>query len=517
MIRAKLAALTTATVFLSSAANAAIISASEVYRTAALTGQTSEINAYDAVTRRLFVAAGPVVDVLNAITGARISQITLPAGLGTVNSVAIKNGVLAIAVEATTKTNAGSVVIYNTSNLAAPVRTVAVGALPDMLTFTPDGSRILVANEGEPNSYNQATSIDPEGSVSIINVATGAVQTAGFGGFTAAGLRAQNVRIFGPNASAAQDLEPEYITVSKDGSKAFVTLQENNAIAIVDVATATVSNIVSLGFKNHGLAGNGLDASDRDSINGNIRTYANVLGMYQPDAIASFEVGGKTYLVTANEGDARDYTGFNEEVRLRAATTDATFNPADRLDAAAGRLTITNTPGVANPVAGAAYAFGARSFTIWDENGALVFDSGDSIEQIIKAQFPSLWDDGRSDNKGPEPEGVEIGMIDGRTFLFVGLERTNNILAFDITDWRPDNQAISFAGNIFATGLVGPEGFKFIGASESWDGNSYLSVSNEVGGGTALFQLTTIPEPATLSLMGLGLAGLGWARRKRTA
>jgi YVTN family beta-propeller protein len=515
MIRNTLSAILLSTTFLCVNAQAAVISATEVYRTSALTGQTSEINAYDPITKRIFVAAGPVVDVLNAVTGARISQITLPTGLGVVNSVAVKNGVLAIAVEATTKTNNGSIVIYNTSNLAAPARTVTVGALPDMLTFTPDGSRILVANEGEPNSYNQATSIDPEGSVSVINVATGAVQTAGFGSYTAAALRAQNVRIFGPNASAAQDLEPEYITVSKDGSKAFVTLQENNAIAIIDVATATVSNIVSLGFKNHGLAGNGLDASDRDSINGNIRTYANVLGMYQPDAIASFEVGGKTYLVTANEGDARDYTGFGEEVRLRAATTDANFTPADRLDAAAGRLTITNAPGVASPVAGAAYAFGARSFSIWDETGALVFDSGDTIEQTIKSLFPALWDDGRSDNKGPEPEGVEVGMIDGRTFLFVGLERTNNILAFDITDWRPDNKAISFAGNIFATGLIGPEGFKFIGASESWDGNSYIAVSNEVSGTTALFQLTAIPEPASLALMGIGLAGFGLMRRKQ--
>jgi hypothetical protein len=517
MKRSLLGALLSSAIFCSANGMAAAISATEIYRTAALTGQTSEINAYDAATKRIFVAAGPVVDVLNAVTGARISQITLPTGLGVVNSVAIKNGVLAIAVEATIKTNTGSVVIYNTSNLAAPVRTVAVGALPDMLTFTPDGSRILVANEGEPNSYNQASSIDPEGSVSIITVATGVVQTAGFGSFNAPALRTQNVRIFGPNATAAQDLEPEYITVSKDGSKAFVTLQENNAIAIVDVASATVTNVVSLGFKNHGLAGNGLDASDQDSIKGNIRTYANILGMYQPDAIASFEVGGKTYLVTANEGDARDYTGFAEEVRLRAATTDATFSPADRANTAAGRLNITNSVGIANPDSGAVYAYGARSFSIWDENGALVFDSGDSIEQLIKTQFPSLWDDGRSDNKGPEPEGVDIGMIDGRTFLFIGLERTSNILAFDITDWRPGNQTISFAGNIFATGLIGPEGFKFIGASESWDGNSYIAVSNEVSGTTALFQLTAIPEPATLALMGFGLAGLGFARRKQTA
>jgi DNA-binding beta-propeller fold protein YncE len=519
MIRLSLVALLLASSSIAFTAQAAIISATEVYRTAALSGQTSEINAYDPITKRIFVAAGPVVDVLDAATGARISQLIMPAGSGTVNSVAVKNGVLAIAVEAPVKTNNGTVVMYNTNSLSTPTRTVTVGALPDMLTFTPDGNRILVANEGEPSSYNQATSIDPEGSISVINVTSGVVQNAGFGSFNASSLRSSSVRIYGPNASAAQDLEPEYITVSKDGSKAFVTLQENNAIAIVDLAgTPTVTSVIPLGFKNHGLAGNGLDASDRDSISGNIRTYNGLFGMYQPDAIASFEVAGKTYLVTANEGDTRDYTGFNEEVRLRAGTTDSSFTPTDRVDSAAGRLIITNTVGINTPAANSAYVPGARSFSIWDENGSLVFDSGDAIEQLIKTQFPALWDDTRSDNKGPEPESVEIGEIDGMRFLFVGLERTNNILVFDITSWNPGNQDISFAGNIFASGMVGPEGIRFISASESWDGRAYLAVSNEVSANTGLFALTAISEPASMALFGLGLAGLLAARRRpRTA
>lgn len=206
-----------------------------------------------------------------------------------------------------------------------------------MVTFTSDGSHLLVANEGEPNSYNQPDSVDPEGSISVIAVSglnptssslTRSVSTADFKSYNAqdAQLRNAGVRIFGPNASVAQDLEPEYITVSADSKTAYVTLQENNAIAIVDIASKTVTAIKPLGFKDHSLAGMGMDVSDEDGgTNTNSGSPAikigpvPVKGMYLPDAIASYTVGGQTYLITANEGDARaDWPGFNEETRVRA-------------------------------------------------------------------------------------------------------------------------------------------------------------------------------------------------------
>ena len=144
------------------------------------------------------------------------------------------------------------------------------------------------------------------------------VRTAGF----SASIPQENsssTRVFGPNATITKDLEPEYITVSHDSKTAWVTLQENNAIAMLDIPSATFTKIVGLGFKDHLLPANKLDASDRDvpgSSNSGIINIRNwpVLGMYQPDSIASYRVKGKTYLVTANEGDARDYTGFSEEV-----------------------------------------------------------------------------------------------------------------------------------------------------------------------------------------------------------
>jgi hypothetical protein len=273
----------------------------------------------------------------------------------------------------------------------------------------------MVANEGEPNSYGLADSVDPEGSISVITVNRGgtpSVATADFRAFNGQedALRAQGVRIYGPNASAAQDLEPEYITVSADGSTAYVTLQENNAVAIVDIARATVSAIKPLGYKDHSLAGMGMDVSDEDGgSNTNSGTPAikiapvRVKGMYLPDAIASYTSGGKTYLVTANEGDARaDWPGFNEETRVRAFCS-AGLDPSVFADAAnqildsnLGRLRITSTPNGGSTGKNASgqcnelYSFGGRSFSIWDSTVSRVYDSGDEMEQRTQALANAL-------------------------------------------------------------------------------------------------------------------------------
>src|SRR5690606_26345835 len=147
---------------------------------------------------------------------------------------------------------------------------VEVGALPDMVTFTPDGRYALVANEGEPDSYNDAEgvpSIDPEGSISVIDISdirNPVERKAGFASFNGQEevLRARGIRMNGPNASVGQDMEPEYITVSADSKTAYVTLQENNAIAVVNIANAAVTALHPLGYKDHGVAGAGMDVSN---------------------------------------------------------------------------------------------------------------------------------------------------------------------------------------------------------------------------------------------------------------
>ncbi|OAI09248.1 choice-of-anchor I family protein [Methylomonas methanica] len=499
----------------------------------------SEIVSYDAANNRLWVAGTDAnqanigqggIDVLD-MNGNLLQSISTGA-LGGINSVAVKNGQAAIALTAPTKTDAGLVRFYNAADYTLQ-QSVTVGANPDAVTYTPDGSRLLVANEGEPSSYLVGPSGDPEGSVSIINTNTFAVQTAGFSAYNgaAAALKASGVRLTGPNASVAQDLEPEYIAVSQDGTKAFATLQEANSVAVIDIASATVTDIKALGLKDHSLAGNGLDVSDRDgagtaALKGNIQNW-NVMGMYMPDGIASFSKDGNQYYVTANEGDSReDWPGGLEEVRVGSATIDPILDAA--MDAAHGtdwqtnndklnRLTVSKSGDTDNDGdLDQLQVFGARSFSILDANGTMVFDSGDKLEQTIKAliaanpgnaAFEALWDDGRSDNKGPEPESAVVGKVDGRDLLFLGLERSNAVMVWDLTDLNSP----AFLDMLFTGGDVGPEGLSFFSNAQG----SYLAVANEVSETTSLYKVSAVPVPGAVWLFGSALLGLIGMKRGR--
>ena len=498
---------------------------------------SAEITAYDPLSKRLFVVNGALtsIDVLNFSNPAAptlistISAASIGAGLANINSVAVFNGVVALAVEASPKTSNGVVAWIRASDLTV-LGTDTVGALPDMLTFTPDGRHLLVANEGEPNSYGQPDSVDPVGSVSVIALsglgpnATGAtllrtVSSAGFDAFNsqAASLRTAGVRIFGPGASVAQDLEPEYIAVSADSRTAYVTLQENNAVAIVDIASKRITDIKPLGFKNHSLAGMGMDVSDEDGgLNTNSGTPAvkiapvPVKGMYQPDAIASYSVGGQTYLITANEGDAREHTGFAEDQRVRAFCGAPGLDPTvfgdaanQVLDSNLGRLTVTTVPNGGNTAKNGAgqctelYSFGARSFSIWNSALTRVFDSGDELERrtqslpnvAFNASNSNNTLDGRSTSKGPEPEGVTVATFGGKTFAFIGLERVGGVMVYDVSNPAAPSFATYLNSRTEATGDRGPEGLTFIRASDSPNGQPLLVVGNETSGTTAVLQI----------------------------
>lgn len=489
------------------------------YRTGLYEQGGAEITAYDPATKRLFfvnagIAAITVLDLRDPANPQRIAEIPTTSN---VNSVAVSKGLVAAAVEGPSKTDPGTALFFKSDFKAGhPVSlsSVPVGSLPDMITFTPDGKTALVANEGEPNDEY---TIDPEGSISIIDLKHGlrhlsarSVKTIGFTDFNVGGSRADElpdeVRIFGPNASVAQDIEPEYIAVDAQGRYAYVTLQENNAVAVIDIQRAKVSRILALGFKDHSKCGQGLDASDRDG--GVHIDMWPVNGMYLPDAIATFSRHGRTYFATANEGDTRDWDGFSEEKRVKDLTLDSTAFPDRatlRTDAQLGRLKVTSTLGDADGDGKreALYSFGTRSFSIFNAYGHLIFDSGDDFERITAELLPTGFNsdnaennsfDSRSDDKGPEPEAITIGEVGKHTYAFIGLERIGGIMVYDISRPRDSRfvqylNARDFSGDAEqdTAGEMGPESLVFVPAKQSPNGKNLVIAGSEISGSVAIY------------------------------
>ncbi|WGO98654.1 choice-of-anchor I family protein [Saccharophagus degradans] len=547
----------------------------------------AEIVAYDAATEQVFVvnANSGMVDVLDISEpslpvlvssldlgtdiAAALSSVASADALGAANSVAVKNGVVAVAVEASNKQANGYIAFYQADGTF--LSAVEAGALPDMVTFSPDGNKVLAANEGEPNGDY---SVDPEGSVTVVDISAGVASVTStnvthitFTDFNVGGSRenelGNDVRISSKSASVAQDLEPEYIAVSADSQTAWVALQENNALVEIDLADNSISAILGLGYKNHAILGNELDASNKDdSIN---ITNWPVRGLFMPDSIDAYQFGGVNYLITANEGDGREYLtdvadesactaagGFDfddgdcfhylDEIRLKdIEDTGATVNLDDLArfapdfdtlaeDENLGRIKIVANMGVSGcdtdtfattgqPSTGceyeALYTYGARSFSIWNaETGDLVFDSGSDFERITAQRLGDEFNasndenggDDRSDDKGPEPEAIEIAQIGGKTYAFIGLERVGGIMAYDIThpesarfvqyintrDFSVDIEDLVDGGDFSAVGDLGPESILFIAAEDSPSGVALLVVGNEVSGTTAIFEVNLV-------------------------
>lgn len=453
----------------------------------------AEITAFDSETDRLFAVNNGTenkIDVLDMSNPALVTVIKsismLPYG-GYVNSVAVSNGKLAAAIESTNKQAAGKIVVFNTSTYAE-IKSINVGALPDMVTFSPDGKYIISANEGEPsNDYLN----DPEGSVSIIKVADYSVTTLNFASFESqlASLASKGFRIFGPGKNFVKDIEPEYVTVSDDSRTAYVTLQENNAIAEIDLMTASIKKITPLGFKDYSLAANAIDVSDRDSKI-EFATFAKVFGVYMPDAIAFFNYNGTPYLFTANEGDSREYTAFTEMKRVKDVSLDATNFPTAttlKTDAVLGRLNVTTTLGDTDGDGDfdALYSLGSRSFSVWNATtGSQVFDSKNELD--IKAKDLAIYDDGRSDDKSVEPESVTIGRVGSKSIAIIGLERADAFAIYDIT--IPTAPVFI---KMYKTGDA-PEGLLFIPASKSPINQSLIVTSNEGDGTIKIYKTTKL-------------------------
>lgn len=482
-------------------------------------------------------------------TNLTVTDITLPeevdgVTLGSLTSIAISGDLMAVAVPADTKTDNGYVLFYNGLDSSSPVflDQVEVGALPDMVTFTPDGGKVLVANEGEPSSDY---TVDPEGSISVINIlASGepeeSASTIGFTDFNDEQETLLSQGMMFPNPSGrtingveiattvAQDLEPEYITATND--IAYVSLQENNGIAVVDLEDLSVE-IVGLGVKSW--SGLNIDIQEDGSVS--FGQYEGLYGVYQPDTIANYTWKDATFVVTANEGDAREYffdaddedacltagglefdeddgcLAYLDEVKVEDLTAEANSELATlQANGEADDLRVTIGMGDADGDGeyDAAYAYGARSFTIWDQNGLVVFDSGDDFERITASVHGELFNNGddenegdsRSENKGPEPEALTVGVVGDRTYAFIGTERMGGIFVYDVTNPYDVEFSEYIINRDLTEGLdaddgigdLAPESLVFVSADDSATGVPLLLVGNEVSGTVTVWQITEL-------------------------
>ena len=509
------------------------------FETGVFDDSAAEIVAHDPATQRVLVinAQAKTVDILDisnprkpVLAGTIDVSDNIPDS-GGVNSVAVHGGLIAVAVENDDKQANGWAAFYDADGTY--INHVEAGALPDAIVITGDGDFALTANEGEPSADY---SVDPEGSITVIDLRDGAANaTARTADFTAFNDDPpEGVRISGPGASVAQDLEPEFIAISENNRTAYVTLQENNAVAVVRIARAFVEAIVPLGNKDHSIEGNGLDASNRDD-GINIKPWP-VLGTYMPDSIAWLKTGGMRVLVTANEGDGREYIyetdqatceaagheyddgdciSWLDEARVGDVELDPTVFPDAaelQLDENLGRIKMLVTEGDTDGDGDydEIHTYGARSLTFWNLDGTIAADTGDDIEQAVAMMLPDDFNstndengsfDDRSDDKGPEPEGVTVGKVGGRWYAFVGLERVGGIMAFDVSDPKAPAFAAYLNNRDFAAGQddlenglagdLGPEGIIFIKPKDSplKSQRPILVVGNEVSGTTTLYQV----------------------------
>ncbi|SFM29037.1 choice-of-anchor I family protein [Salibacterium qingdaonense] len=508
-----------------------VLNAAQIAQYDSMAGEGgAEIMAYDTASEKAFVTNGAEasIDIVHVSslgeqdyqqleTSKRVAMSDF--GLENVSNITSiashpSEDLIAVAVVSDPKTDPGHVV-FLTKN-GEYVHDVQVGAQPDMVTFTPDGTKALTADEGEPASDY---SVDPEGSISMIDVADGAVEAGGLEAQTltfSEDMLDEKVRT-DSRGTALQQLEPEYVSVTDDSSTAYAALQENNAIAEINLETAEIERVQGLGVKDHSAEGNELDGAN------NGRTEIEklpLLGLYMPDAIDTYTVDGQSYIVTPNEGDARDYDAYSEETDIADITDNVDLNAdhyegytQEELDAVVddgilekmGETVITNENGQVDGTYEAIYSYGGRSFSIFNaDTMELVYDSGSTMEDITAEAMPEHFNtdndeiqyDGRSDAKGPEPETSVIGEINGTTYAFTALERFSGVMVYNVTNPAQASFVTMISSRDFTqdvAGDVAPEGLAFIHADDSPTGNAVLGATHEMTGTVAFYEFTAAP------------------------
>jgi len=521
-------------------ANEATVKVSEIASISSGDGEgSSEIATFHAASKRIFATNG----VKNTIDIFDISDVANPKKVGTValapygndvTSVAAGKDVVVAVVNVSDKFSAtgvptttnGKLVVFDTNGkvLSSPD---VLGVLPDSVTFAPNGTTALVAIEAQPvcakddpataakedTDYSKAS--DPVGGVTVVdlsNPAAPVLRFAGFDQFTVAEMRAKGIAVSSVVNNVSKDFEPEFVT-AVDNNYAYVTIQEANAIGKLNIEDATFESITRA-FESK-VSRVARDTSDRDTGAGP-RTYANVVGASQPDAIAGFKVGSGQYFVTANEGDAREYTCLNDDLRGSALKVDTRRFPDWKTlsgNAALGRAKVNPTIGDKDGDGDidTIHLRGSNSMTMY-RNGIVIWDSATLLDQIQTVAFGvaningshSLSSDkstmnyvgqDRSDDKGAEPEGVAVGMVGDRRIAILGLERMSALAIFDIT--VPANPVFQEWLQMLPTKATpakdvkyfSPEGIVFVPANKSPSGKALIITSYELSGSLSIHQI----------------------------
>lgn len=483
-------------------------------------GGVAEIVKYNSDNKKMYIVSGKLqaVDIVsfNDIKSGKenkfakekrinISDIGKNHNIdvGDITSVAVntKKDLIAICVQASDYRANGSIILLDyDGNYIAHTKT---GVQPDMITFTEDGEYVLTADEGEPREGYVSPAEDPKGSVTVAklkNKGFGNTKTILFDEFDSkrAQLIADKVLIKKDSAPSA-DFEPEYIATSSDSKTAYVSLQEANAIATLDIVNGKWTSIKGLGFKDHSKSENALDLNK----DGKIKIQPeNVFGIYLPDGIATINIGKKQYILTANEGDAREwgkkpnkYTDIGSK-KINGSNKKVEYKLTSEYDGLEDSKT---------------YILGGRSFSILDASTMKqVYDSGKDFETITARVFPKNFNanhkkadiDGRSNKKGPEPEDVQTLIVDDKIYAVIGLERIGGAMFYDITNpnkpiYKDYINIRDFSTNELGAGSdLGAEGICTIEASLSPTGKPIILVANEVSGTVTVLEISDyIPKP----------------------
>lgn len=323
-----------------------------------------------------------------------ISDAQSPAALGTLDmggeptSVAVRGDYALVGVNtsASFTSPSGNLTVVDIASRTI-VTTIDLGGQPDSVAVSPDKAygAIAIENERDEDVDDGQIDLNPQAPAGYLVVAD-------IGDADPANWTTQNVDVTGLAAVAPTDPEPEYVDINSDNI-AVVTLQENNHLILVDLATATVTDHFGAGDVNL----DQVDTAEEDIIS-QTESLANV--PREPDGVTWID---NDHFVTADEGDMNG---------------------------------------------------GSRGFTVFNASGDVAYSSGNQLEHLTArlGHYP----EGRSGNKGNEPENAEFGQYGDNPLLFVNSERSSLVAVYDVSN----PQAPELLQVLPAA--AGPEGVKAI-------------------------------------------------------